>query len=102
MIWSLGPDSKTRYPKRFKMEVQGYGRSIRSNKDWAVTYVLDSGFVNFVKKNSNILPDWFTQAIVVSSREGTAFIKCIPQLKRIRIQSQTINTIHPLFLNSNM
>jgi ATP-dependent DNA helicase DinG len=44
--------------------VQGYGRSIRSNKDWAITYVLDSGFVNFVKKNSNILPDWFTQAIV--------------------------------------
>jgi len=30
--------------------VQGYGRSIRSNKDWAVTYVLDSGFVNFVRK----------------------------------------------------
>jgi hypothetical protein len=43
--------------------VQGYGRSIRSNKDWAIKYVLDSGFVNFVKKNKNILPDWFTQAI---------------------------------------
>jgi Rad3-related DNA helicase len=52
--------------------VQGYGRSIRSKDDWAKTYVLDSGFVNFVKKNSNILPDWFTQAIVVSS-EHTAF-----------------------------
>ena len=48
-------------------------RSVRSNKDWAITNVLDSGFVNFVKKNSNILPDWFTQAIVVSSRNGTAF-----------------------------
>jgi hypothetical protein len=52
--------------------VQGYGRSIRSNKDWAITYVLDWGFVNFVKKNSNILPDWFTQAVVASSRQ-TAF-----------------------------
>ena len=43
--------------------VQGYGRSIRSKEDYAVTYVLDSGFENFVKKNKNILPDWFTQAI---------------------------------------
>jgi ATP-dependent DNA helicase DinG len=43
--------------------VQGYGRSIRSKEDYAVTYVLDSGFQNFVKRNKNILPDWFTQAI---------------------------------------
>lgn len=43
--------------------VQGYGRSIRSKEDYAVTYVLDSGFENFVKKNKNILPDWFTQSI---------------------------------------
>ena len=43
--------------------VQGYGRSIRSKEDYAVTYVLDSGFENFVKKNKNILPGWFTQAI---------------------------------------
>jgi ATP-dependent DNA helicase DinG len=43
--------------------VQGYGRSIRSREDWAVTYVLDSGFGNFIKKNKNILPDWFTYAI---------------------------------------
>jgi hypothetical protein len=35
----------------------------RSKEDYAVTYVLDSGFENFVKKNKNILPDWFTQAI---------------------------------------
>jgi ATP-dependent DNA helicase DinG len=46
--------------------VQGYGRSIRSREDWAKTYVLDSGFENFVWRNKNILPDWFTQAIVVS------------------------------------
>ena len=43
--------------------VQGYGRSIRSKEDWAKTYVLDSAFVYFVKKNGNILPEWFTQAI---------------------------------------
>ena len=43
--------------------VQGYGRSIRSKEDSAITYVLDSGFENIVKRNENILPDWFTEAI---------------------------------------
>ena len=31
--------------------------------DWAKTYVLDSAFGPFVNKNTNILPNWFTQAI---------------------------------------
>jgi ATP-dependent DNA helicase DinG len=43
--------------------IQAYGRSIRSKEDWAKTYVLDSAFSYFVKKNKNILPDWFTLAI---------------------------------------
>ena len=43
--------------------IQGYGRSIRSKEDWAATYVLDSGFLNFVNRNRNILPTWFTSAI---------------------------------------
>ena len=43
--------------------VQGYGRSVRSKEDWAKTYVLDTAFGYFVKKNRNMLPDWFIQAI---------------------------------------
>jgi ATP-dependent DNA helicase DinG len=43
--------------------IQGYGRSVRSKEDWAKTYVLDAAFGYFVRKNRNILPDWFTQAI---------------------------------------
>jgi ATP-dependent DNA helicase DinG len=39
--------------------VQGYGRSIRSKDDWATTYVLDSAFGPFVRRNKNILPHWF-------------------------------------------
>ena len=42
--------------------IQAYGRSVRSKQDWAKTYVLDSGFGMFVSRN--ILPKWFTQAIV--------------------------------------
>jgi ATP-dependent DNA helicase DinG len=43
--------------------VQGYGRSVRSKEDWAKTYVLDTAFGYFVKKNRNMLPVWFVQAI---------------------------------------
>ena len=43
--------------------IQAYGRSVRSKDDWARTYVLDSAFSYFVRKNRNSLPDWFVQAI---------------------------------------
>ncbi len=43
--------------------IQGYGRSIRSKEDWAKTYILDSAFDYFVKKNRTFLPDWFVSAI---------------------------------------
>ncbi len=43
--------------------IQAYGRSIRSHEDWAKTYILDSSFGYFVRKNRNILPAWFIQAI---------------------------------------
>jgi ATP-dependent DNA helicase DinG len=39
--------------------VQAYGRSIRSKDDWAKTYVLDSHFEEFVRRNKKILPEWF-------------------------------------------
>jgi ATP-dependent DNA helicase DinG len=43
--------------------IQAYGRSVRSQDDWARTYVLDSAFSYFVRKNRNTLPGWFIQAI---------------------------------------
>src|SRR5919202_5753538 len=43
--------------------IQAYGRSVRSKDDWARTYILDSAFGYFVKKNKAILPSWFIQAI---------------------------------------
>ena len=57
---------------------QAYGRSIRSKEDWAMTYVLDSGFGHFVNKNRNLFPDWFRQAI----RAGD---KMNQQMKRILV-----------------
>lgn len=43
--------------------VQAAGRSVRSKEDWAITYVLDSGFRRFIDMNRNILPGWFLEAI---------------------------------------
>lgn len=43
--------------------IQAYGRSVRSKDDWAKTYILDSAFGYFVKKNKDILPSWFIEAI---------------------------------------
>jgi len=43
--------------------VQAYGRSVRSAEDFAVTYVLDADFPNFVKRQQRRLPGWFLEAI---------------------------------------
>lgn len=43
--------------------IQAYGRSVRSKDDWARTYILDSAFCYFVRKNRKTLPGWFIQAI---------------------------------------
>lgn len=44
--------------------VQSYGRSIRSETDYAETYILDSDFERLISKCGYLLPDWFKEAIV--------------------------------------
>ena len=44
--------------------VQSYGRSVRSETDWAKTYVVDSDFKSFCSRSYNILPDWFLEAVI--------------------------------------
>lgn len=44
--------------------VQSYGRSIRSETDYAETYILDSDFDRLVGNCGYLLPDWFKEAIV--------------------------------------
>lgn len=43
--------------------VQSYGRSVRNEQDWAITYVVDADFERFVLKSGYLLPKWFTEAI---------------------------------------
>lgn len=45
------------------MFIQSLGRSVRSPKEKAVTYILDSGFGFFYKKNSRFIPDYIKESI---------------------------------------
>ena len=44
--------------------VQTYGRSIRSDTDHAVTYVLDSNFPWFVGRHRDLFPEYFLEALL--------------------------------------
>lgn len=42
---------------------QSYGRIYRHDKDFGVTYLLDSDFRIFIRRVGKMLPDWFLEAI---------------------------------------
>lgn len=44
--------------------VQGSGRSIRGDDDWAFTFILDSDFRRLLNLNKTLFPKWFLDAIV--------------------------------------
>jgi Rad3-related DNA helicase len=44
--------------------VQAYGRSVRSKDDYATTYILDSSISYLLKSAQDLVPGWFTEAIV--------------------------------------
>lgn len=46
-----------------KTIVQSYGRSIRSQIDYAITYILDSDFERLYKYNTKMFPKYFTEAL---------------------------------------
>lgn len=43
--------------------VQAYGRSVRSETDRAVTYLLDADFPAFISRQRKRLPEWFMEAV---------------------------------------
>lgn len=47
--------------------VQAYGRSVRSKDDYATTYILDSNISYLLKSAQDLVPKWFTEAIVQSN-----------------------------------
>ena len=43
--------------------IQTYGRGMRSEDDHCTTYMLDSDFVGFYRRNESMLPPWFKEAV---------------------------------------
>ena len=43
--------------------MQMYGRSIRSETDWAKTYILDEALIQFLRQNYNKIPRYIAEAI---------------------------------------
>ena len=46
-----------------KTLIQSSGRSIRSIDDSAVTYILDSSFIQFYNNNRNLFPKWWRESV---------------------------------------
>ena len=44
--------------------VQGLGRSIRNEEDYATSYILDEDWLYFFKRNQNLFPKWFIESVV--------------------------------------
>jgi Rad3-related DNA helicase len=44
--------------------VQAYGRSIRSETDYADTFILDESIYRFLDDTKKMMPGWFTEAII--------------------------------------
>ena len=44
--------------------VQGDGRSIRHENDYAITYILDESATDLIKRTNTMLPQWFKESII--------------------------------------
>ena len=62
---------KAWYPWQTAMRlIQATGRSVRSETDFAETYIVDSNFADFRRLNQHLLPSWWRAAVVdVSERK---------------------------------
>ena len=48
-----------------KTLIQSYGRSVRNSEDFATTYILDSDADWFIKRNKNMFPKFFLEALEI-------------------------------------
>lgn len=60
---------KQRNPKWYEWNtilrlIQAYGRSVRTSEDYANTYILDSSVSFLLKNGKDMVPKWFSEAII--------------------------------------
>jgi Rad3-related DNA helicase len=65
-LYGGGRAGKTWYSvNAIRTIVQMTGRAVRSESDWAVTYILDGQFVtNIWQQNRNLIPSWWREGLV--------------------------------------
>ena len=51
--------------------VQMTGRGVRSSTDHATSYILDRSFLNVLRRNEHLFPQWWTQALVTNFNPNT-------------------------------
>ncbi|MGN6348328.1 MAG: helicase C-terminal domain-containing protein [Candidatus Nitrosocosmicus sp.] len=66
---------KQRNPKWYEWNtilrlVQAYGRSVRNSDDYANTYILDGNISYLLKNGRDMIPKWFSEAIVVRQQNS--------------------------------
>lgn len=62
--YSGGPNGRRWYAvETIRAIVQGCGRAVRHNEDWAEIYVLDAAFMSLWRKERHLFPAWFSAAI---------------------------------------
>jgi Rad3-related DNA helicase len=63
----INEDQKWYMIKACTTLVQMTGRSIRSEQDFAKTYILDSDFLNLAKFGINTFPKWWQDAVIIDN-----------------------------------
>lgn len=53
---------------------QSYGRSVRSETDYAKTYILDEQFEKFAKRAKKVTPKWVKNAIIWDCQTDSSFL----------------------------
>jgi Rad3-related DNA helicase len=71
--------------------IQSSGRSIRSDTDWAHTYVLDEVFYSFMQQAASMIPKWFKDAIEFGELNESTYISVKRPL--VKVPEQPIERI---------
>jgi Rad3-related DNA helicase len=65
--------------------IQSSGRSIRSENDWAHTYVLDEVFTSFLRDARTMIPSWFKDSVEYGESHPSTY-KSVVRPKRPKLQ----------------
>jgi Rad3-related DNA helicase len=63
--------------------VQGAGRVVRSNVDWAEIFIIDTGFDKLLREHEDMFPRWFLAALEVDGKKWPQSVPATPTIREI-------------------